>query len=1276
MNTISLENIKSLKAEQLTELLLKLLHLEYKKYNFQNCYINVPQNITTADGGEDGRITTDDNKDSKWVIDKYCLFQCKATEMAVSECSKEILEKKRKNSDADILKTQVKDVLINNGTYILFIKEAYVESVRNESISQRLKAIRDSIEKAEGKSFAEKAKIKIYDANLIRDWTNEYISAVSFVQLCSGIVKPLGLQIWSELKSHNSNSNDFKTNADIDSLIEKIRTDIFNNLNIRIEGVSGIGKTRLTCEIFSPGEPDGDGNFDLNRKSISESLIYFDVGKGNIQNIFDFIRSTVTTFPAVLVLDNCDPKNHNKFLEEVCRSGSLQTLITIDYEKCNLSNNDTYNLIELKGEMFNSVVEDILKNQYRNSTLSDNDINYLISFSEGNPKMAINFVRAAIHKRDLNQGFDRELLEKLIFGREVINHLDFKVLKLCSVFKYFEYPTEDFYLIDKNNYNLLLEHVRFFSNFLNIDINDVEILLKKYLSKGVLERRGNKIIIRPNPLSLKLSILFWEELNILNYEPFIGSIPKNLITPLADQLSQLGSVNKAKEFVETIWGVNGNFSTAEILNSNMGSRLFRSIVTVNPKATVKVLTKNYLNKPKEYLTSIVEARQNLVWALEKLCFREDTFLESTKVLMSFAAAEIETYYSNNATDYFTQLFRIYLAGTEVGYDPRIEVLKWAIEKEDSDFDALVIKACGRAFTPTYNLHKMGGAEKQGGLLPLEDYYPKNQKEINDYRINIIELLSKFTFHENQFQFSAQKIIYSNINNLFEFHFEMNKLKVVLDGIIKNVVDRDDFIKSLYSQGSFVRINEKQREFINTYVELLKTNTIEEKILYNVSEPKIIIKTIKDEEEYVDRGKRLAEKFAEEVIEKKIDIQPYFRNLLVGNQYNAFDFGKKLSELSEYNKDFIDNLILELQKIENERYNISFFFGYISVLEEARKREIFNILILKKSSFAFNILRFVELDFDNIFNLISLIENKDINSNKLELIKNDVVKLSPYDLKKYFELIKKFENGQLLIIDTFSTLIWVSKNSRVDINQNILNYIKSIVEETNLLILISKNRIIDLYSWEEIMILLIKSFGDKFCAVLSKHIVQYYESLSLYASGDPHIANIANMTLDIDFKNSWNIYSKLILDKNLILFWNVFDMNFISGVGPKHPFFKNEERNNYLLEWLLKNKEFAPWIIRVAPLFDETGNDWFYYTESLINIFGEDDNFINELSANLHSMTTWGSRVPFLAARLKLVEQLQNHKLEKVKEWVKNEIEHYEKVIKIEEIRDDEGFLGM
>jgi hypothetical protein len=1274
MNSISFENIISLKAEQLTKLLLMLLHLEHKKHNFPNCYINVPQNITTADGGEDGRITTDDNKESRWVIGKYCLFQSKATDMNISDCSKEILEKKKKATDKDNLKIQIKDVLDKDGTYILFVSQAFVESVRNEKIYQRVKSIRDSIEKAEDKLYADKAKIKIYDANLIRDWTNEYISTISFVQFCNGITRPFGLQIWNEFKSYKSNQSNFKTNSKLEYIIKQIRNHIVNKGNLRIEGVSGIGKSRLVCEALSPGEKNTDGAYDLVRKSISDNVLYFDLGLDNGQSVLDFIKSLGTKFPATLVLDNCEPIFHQQFLKEAERTGGVINIITIDFEKWSNSEFLECDVIELKNEFFKTVVADILKEEYSDK-LSDSAIKYLIEFSEGNPKMAFKFVESALREQNLGTIFDDVLVKTLIFGRSEYNNDEFNVLRFFSAFKYFEYPSDEYDNINQPHYDTLLEHIEYFSLILDINKQRIREIILKFIEKGVLERRGHKIVIRPNPLSLKLSLLFWQAIAPPDYEDFITNLPVTLKSPVVEQLQKLGNNDALKDLIIKLWGIDGNFSTAEILNSNMGSRLFRSIVTVNPKATVKVLTKNYLNQPKDYLKTIVAGRQNLVLALERLCFRDETFIESAKVLMCFAVAEIETYYSNNAADYFTQLFRIYLAGTEVGYAPRIEVLKWALEKQDSEFDALVIKSCERAFTPMSNLHKMRGAENQGGLLPLEDYKPNSAIEINEYREKIIELLSGFISHKNEFQLSAQSIVYKNISDLFEFKYEIGKLRNIIDIICENIVDKNDLLKGLYSQVSFIYLNESQRQFINEYIVKLKTNSIEERILYNVSEPKIIIRTIKEEDGHEDKGKRLAEKFAEEVISAKIDIRPYFKNLLIGKQYNTFDFGKKLSELSGYNQDFIKDLISVILTLENERHNISFLFGYISVLEPKKLDEIFNIFITKKSSFAFNILRFIDISFESVLKLIDLVKNHNIQSSKLEIIKYNILKLNSNDLIKYFDLIKNLENGHILIMDTFSILIGVSKNDEFPVDESVLVYIKAIVEEENFLININSSRTIDLYSWLEMMSFLINKFQKKICVIIANQIVDYQKSLSLFSRGEIHIANIANMTLDIDFENCWNVYSKLIVEKDTIQFWNIFNMSFISGVTANHPFFCNNTRNKKLLSWLLKNKEIAPWIIRVAPLYDENGQDWFLFSEELINIFGKDKHFIDELSCNLHSMTTWGSRIPYLKSRLKLVVQLSEHKIEEVKNWANFEMDSYAKNIRMEEIKDEEDFLG-
>ena len=144
MNSISVENIKSLKANQLTELLLKLLHLEYGKFKFPDCQIYVPQNITTPDGGEDGRIKTTDFKDSKWITDIFCIFQSKATSMSRGDCKNEIL-----NTNNTALKNQIEELFEANGTYILFTTDDYVQ----QNLQDRIDGFKEAIELVKDKIF-------------------------------------------------------------------------------------------------------------------------------------------------------------------------------------------------------------------------------------------------------------------------------------------------------------------------------------------------------------------------------------------------------------------------------------------------------------------------------------------------------------------------------------------------------------------------------------------------------------------------------------------------------------------------------------------------------------------------------------------------------------------------------------------------------------------------------------------------------------------------------------------------------------------------------------------------------------------------------------------------------------------------------------------------------------------------------------------------------------------------------------------------------------------
>ena len=69
-------------------------------------------------------------------------------------------------------------------------------------------------------------------------------------------------------------------------------------------------------------------------------------------------------------------------------------------------------------------------------------------------------------------------------------------------------------------------------------------------------------------------------------------------------MKYLGYSDKAKTIIEKLACENSPFDNAEVLNSELGSRLFRSFVEVNPVAVSQNLTRVFSNKSKDKLRSV------------------------------------------------------------------------------------------------------------------------------------------------------------------------------------------------------------------------------------------------------------------------------------------------------------------------------------------------------------------------------------------------------------------------------------------------------------------------------------------------------------------------------------------------------------------------------------------------------------------------------------------------------------------------------------------------
>jgi hypothetical protein len=274
VNFVTPEDISNLSAIQIVELLEHLLLKEVGKNYSQSEIerISVPKQITVADGGEDGKLVLNVKEEkpihSRWIKHSYTCFQCKATKMSEKDCYREVIENPRARKNKK-LKEQVLNCLDENGEYILFTTEAYVDASISPRIAQIKKAFKDC-----GILNYKTAKVRILDANQICAWANEQISAVILIQKWRNIYRPAGLITWKEWNDEFKvvNNYDFQQTESIRQKSVNLINLVVNNQVARVIGHKGIGKTRFVLESFNP-------QVNSYIRTLSESVVYADLAR-------------------------------------------------------------------------------------------------------------------------------------------------------------------------------------------------------------------------------------------------------------------------------------------------------------------------------------------------------------------------------------------------------------------------------------------------------------------------------------------------------------------------------------------------------------------------------------------------------------------------------------------------------------------------------------------------------------------------------------------------------------------------------------------------------------------------------------------------------------------------------------------------------------------------------------------------------------------------------------------------------------------------------------
>lgn len=1281
INEVTIDHINNLSDVQLSKVLHSLLLAEAEKYKFTNYDRSVAFNITTGDGGSDGRMTWIGSPPRTNRLKKQnTIFQNKATDLFPADCYEEVLIPKKPQEQRK-LKSEVEKIVDQDGSYILFINRPITDSSKANRITQFRKAIEDA-----GKPNHATLNIEVFDSNTIKDWVNEHTSVVTLVQKFNDISRPLGFRDWNELNVDiKADETPYQKNKVNENNIKLLQNQINSEKVIRVIGHSGLGKTRLILEAFR--------EVDTQSKALQKQFVYYDVGMSqNSGEIATYIIAHRLSQSGIIIVDNCDVDTHIKLSQIIKPQGDLK-LITIGLED---SRSIEDSKIKLNRDDQREIVKEIINEKLALSH-SQADIEYVNNLSEGYPWMAVKFCKAIIENgmAEFDKFLPDVFLKKLLFGTRPNDLVEYNIIRACSVFSAFGFLDDSFLAVINADYKGSLQKQMDFIRTKVCDEIVSETKFKetcsKFLGEDIIEKRGTYYIVKPTILAIHLAAQWLTATPSNKIKEIIEHLKEiSLEQKFLERLTDLDQLDKAKEIVEELWGPDSFFGSAEVLNTSWGSLLFRYVVEVNPVVTAKSLVRAFGTKSKEELLAVVDGRRNLVWAIEKLCFHKDTFFEAGKVLFAFAVAENESW-ANNSTNQIAQLFQRYLAGTEANYEDRIALLNWALSKHDQNYTEIAIKCMGKAFIHSGNHVRSGGAEKQGGGAPLVDFQPKTWDEIKLYWETLTTMLvgiakaggDNGTLAKNVIASSIRTLVGDNfadlsINAVREIHVDANE--IWLEAL-------SEYKKALaYEKHIAPETIEKVKGLINE----LTPQTLHDQFNLKIIKAEFDYNYRKNSNgNYIDKQAEVAGEFAEYLVREKIDWSSEIPNLLVDEQRQTLNFGKRIGQTADDARQILNDCFIELKKIKPEQQNSSLIIGLLlGINDKALFEDTLDKFINDRdfASHIFNLVRIYDADYTAFSKLFEVVDSGVFSISSFQNLRfgGPLSKLSEDEVTSFCTRIASYGlEGKWTAI----SLLFMHCYENDELWSSHRDNIRELVINNNLLLGKSRNSMEPFY-WTTSVIKLLNNTNDEELAVaLASQIIEFCNDANFNYAFDSQMFSVFRVLFEQYFDKVWSKVAEGIISDSITY------MHLKSIIGAKNGFngtqgvlFLFDSNYEMIYEWCKKQPKSVLRIAYMMPIahqvtvVDEESKmkteevEWHPFTKAFIDKFGDDEKMLNELSANMGSYGSVGSSVPYYRTQKTLLEKLLTHPIITVRLWAKNMLEYTKKAIKLESLDDEQRFI--
>lgn len=1273
--------IASLDSTSLVKLLKRLVLAESRLVGIPLHGASVPLQITIADGGEDGRVAWSGGQDSTaYLPARFSVFQAKAQNLSESQVKAEVLKQPRKGPPK--LNPAIADVLSQKGAYIIFCRERMVTTKRKKLV----KGIQTAITGG-GDNPKKAAAIEVYDANIIADWVNMHPPVALWLasqKLGRNLVGFQTHEGWGRTPDFSppwqpSNEPRF---APADRLVpteqrkepkrsawtfEQATRHILEFLAsekaiVRVFGPSGFGKSRFIYEVLKSTRGVAD-------EVDTVSVIYCDGSISGDEAIKLMLELADAGLPAIFVVDECPDELHLKLANFVERINSRLRLVTLDIETKVLQATNTLSVRVEKAD--EKLIKDIAHGVAPN--LSDQDKSFIADLAEGFPRMA---VLAAQQDADGRQTFlsAEQILDRIIWsGKQRVPEAQ-RALEVASLFEWFG----------------LQGRVESHAAFLASELGQmpfpmfVEHLLS-FKSRGIITQRGDFVQVGPVPLAARLGLARLAVTTPEQLLHFFQKAHEELQSSLLKRIKWLDTSPTVVTFAERLLQPDmlGSFVA---LNTEAGSKMLDRLVHIAPGLVSATIDRVFGNLATNELKAARDGRRYLVWSLEKLVFRKQTFDRSARMLLKLAVAENEDY-GNSASGIFKQLFQLYLSGTEAEPSARLLILDDGLRSSDRIERGICVDALNHMLNNGH-YSRGGGAEQIGSADALEDWRPKLYGEIWDFFRAAVSRLVSIATSDDEFALVAKKHLGTHIRGLLH-QLPSIEVRAMIDTIAAHYGFWPDALTGISHWLYFDREKETPpkvaKEIRRMYDELLPTDPVDLAVLYThgwqaeLHDPDSTYD--REAEHDFDYAARQAVAVAGEIAKDAKLINRGLERLTCIDGNGLYAFAKELMKRVKNPRTLFDKA-LKVAEANAQPPNRGFFGGLISSADE-RDQQLAKTFIRsalqspKLKGDAITIIGSGSLQADDVALVISLLRSGDIKPWQCQNLG-----LSRVGTTQFMAILRELErhgnDGLWSIMGIVGMYLYDGKNTAT---KELIALVKRVLITPVLMDAVRNN--MDGYHLEQMVKRLAKLgvLDEAYTKKLAKQVLRICRQGTdrvFYNLDDP-VRKILGQLIALHPKVTWTEVTKKLTSKS----W--YDRFYVENLLQARHHDDHLARGlsfdvpqNIYLNWVrekpkVRARNAVAWL-PIAEKEDSRQLKWHPELETFVAEFGDQPDVLPSISRRLIPTSYWGGLARHLEPIVPLAESWLIHPNAYVREWAASQLDWLRKTIVEETKRSEEDVV--